>query len=229
MRRQATLTLAFMSLAACNRQSADEQDWSRIKPDVTSIGDSAAVRQHLTTFPKCTHVSLADQLFVRRCADDSPVACTEYLYLFPKRENATYVKAKQEEWDRRAVADLQPLNAMIKELKAAARLRAGSNKRTKASIRAAREDYPGAICAKSADFVGRYCPAATSAIPGDTRCKSVAELQRIAKDSLGNSLCYAHPYDRTIPDYQLNGTKEFTDRLNSTSKLLDQVRRLSDL
>jgi hypothetical protein len=228
MSRQATLALAFALFTGCNMQSHDEQDWARVKPDVTSIGDSAAIRKHLTAFPKCTHLSLADQLFLRRCVDSSPVACGEYLDLFPTRENAPYVKAKQEEWNKRAVADLQPLSALVKDLKAAARLRAGSDKRTKATIRMAREDYPGAVCAKSTDFLSRYCPAATSPTPRDNRCKSVAELAGIARDTIGKSLCAARPYDRTIPDYQLNGTQGFTDRLSGTERLLDRVRRLAD-
>jgi hypothetical protein len=228
MSRQATLALAFALFTGCNMQSHDEQDWTAIKPDVTNIGDSAAVRKHLTAFPKCTHVSLADHLFARRCADSSPVACAEYLELFPTRENNAYVRSKQQEWDKRSAVDLQPLSALVKELKVAARLRAGSDKRTKAAIRMAREDYPGAVCAKSTDFLGRYCPVATSPIPSDNRCKSVAELEGIARDTIGKSLCAARPYDRAIPDYQLNRTKEFADRLSGTEKLLDRVRRLAD-
>ena len=228
MTRQAALTLSFTLLAGCSIQSADEQDWARIKPDVVKIGDSASVRKHLIAFSKCSHVPLADQLFVKRCVEYSPVACAESLELFPKRENATYVKAKQEEWDKRAVADLQPLRAMIKDLKTAARSRTGSVKRTKATIRMAREDYPGAICGKSTEVLSRYCPASTSAITGYSWCRSVAELHTIARDSIGNSPCYAHPYDRTTPDYQLAGTQGFTQRLNGTSKFLDRIRRLSE-
>jgi len=228
MSRKARLALAFALFTGCNIQSHDEQDWTAIKPDVTNIGDSAAVRKHLNAFPKCTHVSLADQLFVRRCADSSPVACAEYLELFPTRENAPYVKAKQAEWDKRSAVDLQPLSALVKELKVAGRLRARSKKRTKAAIRMTREDYPGAVCAKSAEFLGRYCPDATSSIPRDNRCKSVAEVEGIARETISKALCAARPYDRTIPDYQLNGTQGFTDRLSSTEKLFDRVRRLAD-
>jgi hypothetical protein len=227
MSRRVIFALELTLLTAC--QSADEEDWFRIKPDVASIADSSSIRKHLTAFPKCTHVAVVDQLFVKRCADYSPLACSEYLDLFPKRDNAAYVKAKQEEWDKRGLADLQSLRAITKELKTAARSRARSNKRTKATIRFTREDYPGAICAQSTQFLGRYCPSARSVIPADSRCKAVAELQGVTRDAIGNSPCYARPYDRSIPDYQLSGTQEFTSRLNRTAKLIEEVRRLPDL